>query len=205
MAALATAELSLDQRLVEIGLELLSSEGIEALTLRRLAREAGVSHGAPLRHFPSLAALRSEIAARGFTMLSQAVERESEALPPGSGALARLRAAGHGYARLALARPSLFALMFRPDLLDRENPRFLQEATTAYGHLLRLVQAAQDTGWHPEHDTSVLASSVWSAIHGFASLWGQGSFQGPAASMDFEDALDTTLTLVLGHQPQGET
>ena len=52
-----------DERLVQVALALLADEGLEALTLRRIARRAGVSHGAPLRHFSSFSALRSEIAA----------------------------------------------------------------------------------------------------------------------------------------------
>ena len=95
--------------------------------------------------------------------------------------------------------------MFRPDLLDPSHESFQREATSAYGHLLRLVRALQDTGWHAHRETRVLASSIWASLHGFASLWGQGAFQGPAPSMDFEDALETTLTLVLGDQPGGDT
>jgi AcrR family transcriptional regulator len=87
----------LDERLVAVAIELLAVEGVESLTLRRIARGAGVSHGAPLRHFAGLADLHAEVAARGFRSLREAVERSAEGLPAGSGPLARLSAAGRAY------------------------------------------------------------------------------------------------------------
>jgi AcrR family transcriptional regulator len=198
MTAPVLQELPLDQRLVEIALDLLAAEGASALTLRRLAREAGVSHGAPLRHFPSLSALRAEVAARGFALLAAAVDEASTALPPGAGALSRLAAAGRAYVETAVGNPSLFALMFRPEELAIGNPAFVRESTTAFDHLLRHVRAAQDTGWHPDRDTRALAGSVWAGVHGFASLWAQGAFLGPVPNASFEDALVTTLEVLLG-------
>ena len=57
----------LRDRLVRTTLDLLSEQGLEGLSLRSIARRAGVSHGAPLRHFASLADLLSEVAAHGFS------------------------------------------------------------------------------------------------------------------------------------------
>src|SRR5690606_39917048 len=83
----------LADRLVEVAEEILAEDGIEALTLRAIARRAGVTHGAPLRHYPSFAALLSEVAARRFRGLFAAIEEAEDALPPGAGARARLAAA----------------------------------------------------------------------------------------------------------------
>ena len=67
----------LDERLVEVALELIDREGLEKVTLRRIARRAAVSHSAPLRHFASLADLLAVVAARGFAQLSEAIEKSS--------------------------------------------------------------------------------------------------------------------------------
>jgi AcrR family transcriptional regulator len=198
MAAAAHQAPPRDQRLLEIALRLLATEGLEGLTLRRLAREAGVSHGAPLRHFESVAALRAEVAARGFALLGAATETASAALPPGAGALPRLAAAGEAYTRTAVANPSLFTLMFRPEDLDVTNAAYIRESAAAFEHLLRHVRAAQDSGWHAHRDTRMLAGSVWSTVHGLASLWAQGALLGPVPNASLEDALQTTLELVLG-------
>ena len=193
----------LGQRLVQVALDLLADEGIEALTLRRIARRAGVSHGAPLRHYRSLADLLSEVAARGFQQLSEALEKSAAQLPPGAGPMARLEAAARAYVETAVANPGLFALMFRPVDLDVANPRFVGEAAGAFEQLVRLVRAAQDAGWQPGRDTRLLAGCVWAAVHGLATLWAQGAFAGPVGGASLDDALEITLELV-GDQ-RGET
>ena len=187
----------LDQRLVQVALDLLADEGLESLTLRRIARRAGVSHGAPLRHYRSLADLLSEVAARGFQQLSEALEKSAAQLPPGVGPMARLEAAARAYVETAVANPGLFALMFRPEDLDVANPRFMREGSGAFEQLVRLVRATQDAGWHSGRDTRLLAGCVWAAVHGLATLWAQGAFAGPVAGASLEDALEITLELVL--------
>lgn len=195
----------LRDRLIEAALRLLAEEGIERLSLRRLARRAGVSHGAPLRHFRSLDDLRSEVAARGFRLLSEAIEKSSAQLPAGAGGRARLAAAGRAYVETAVASPGLFALMFRPDQLDPGNPDFQAAAREAFGKLLTLVRNAQDAGFQAARDTNALAGAVWAAVHGLATLWSQGAIsaapRGPAPSL--EDVLRITLELLLG--APGET
>jgi AcrR family transcriptional regulator len=182
----------LDERLVDIAEELLDRDGLEALSLRRIARRAGVSHGAPLRHYPSLAALLSEVAARGFRLLSETIDKAAAQLPSGAGPWARLAAAGRGYVELAVSRPGLFALMFRPDA------ELARASAEAFEQLVRLVRAAQDAGWRAEHDTRLLSGCVWAAVHGLASLWAQGAFSVAAAASGatLDDALRTIMQLV---------
>src|SRR5262245_19918622 len=98
------------QRLIQTALELLVEQGLAAMTLRNIARAAGVSHGAPLRHFTSLADLLAEVAAHGFRTLSESIEKSAAQLAPGVGPLARLRAGSRAYVECAVANPSLFAL-----------------------------------------------------------------------------------------------
>jgi AcrR family transcriptional regulator len=194
----APAPRPLDERLVHVALDLAAREGVEALTLRRIARRAGVSHGAPLRHFASLADLLAEVAARGFRLLAEAVERSAEGLPGGAGPLARLAAAGRAYVDCAVANPGLFALMFRPEAIDAANPRYRRDSEAAFAQLLRHVRAAQDAGWHAQRDPRLLAGAVWSAVHGLATLWAQGALAHPLAGASLDDALAATLDLALG-------
>jgi AcrR family transcriptional regulator len=195
----------LDERLVDVAEELLDRDGLEALSLRRIARRAGVSHGAPLRHYPSLAALLSEVAARGFRLLSETIDKSAAQLPSGAGPWARLAAAGRGYVELAVARPGLFALMFRPEALDEQHSELLRASAEAFEQLVRLVRAAQDAGWRAEHDTRLLSGCVWAAMHGLALLWAQGAFNVAAAASGatLDDALRTTMQLVHG-DPRGD-
>jgi AcrR family transcriptional regulator len=194
----------LDERLVEVALKLLESEDVESLTLRRVAREAGVSHGAPLRHFSGLADLRAEVAARGFRILSDAIDQASRSLPAGTGATTRLRAAGVAYVEAAIARPALFALMFRPDLLDDANPRLRIESAEAFERLVRLVETVQDAGFEPDSDPRTVAAAIWASVHGLASLWSQGVLSRVVPSGRLEDALDISLRLLVDSPNPGE-
>jgi len=194
---------TLDERLVEVALKLLESEGIESLTLRRVAREAGVSHGAPLRHFASLSDLRAEVASRGFRLLANVVDEASRGLPAGAGARARMHAAGRAYVEAAVEHAGLFTLMFRADALDASNEHFGQESQRAFAQLVRLVQSAQDDGFEPETEPLVLAGAVWASVHGLASLWSQGAFTGAVPGARLEDALTVSLRLLIGSE-QGD-
>jgi AcrR family transcriptional regulator len=190
-------------RLIQTALDLLSREGLEGLSLRNIARRAGLSHSAPLRHFESLADLLSEVAAHGFRLLSEAVEKSAAQLAPGIGPLARLRAGSRAYVECAVANPSLFALMFRPELLDADNPSYRRDGGGAFERVVDRVRAAQDTGWHPQRDTRVLAGAVWASLHGLATLWAQGALRGPVPHASLEDALNTALELLIDGAPGG--
>src|SRR3954463_12519300 len=96
------------ERLVASARAMLDGQGLEGLTLRAIARRAGVSHGAPLRHFPTLAALLAAVAADGFRELITAVDEQTSSLGPDAGALDRLAASGRGYVKFAIASPGVF-------------------------------------------------------------------------------------------------
>jgi len=187
----------LAERLVTASEAILAEQGLEGLTLRRVAARAGVTHGAPLRHYRSFAALRSEVAARGFRHLIEAVEAEAGAVPPGAGPRARLAACARAYLDAAVSSPALFALMFRPELLDFEHVGLARAATDSFDQLVRFVRAAQDAGWHAGRPTRRLSGALWSAIHGLALLWAQGAYPAVVPDTSLEEALATTIDLVL--------
>ena len=187
-------------RLVSVAREILAREGIEGLSLRHVAREAGVSHGAPLRHFPSFAALRAEVAGRGFQLLEEAIEKAAAQLPAGSHPIDRLQAAGRAYVAAAVENPGLFALMFRPELLDATQPTYAAHAPAAFAQLVNAVRAAQDAGFRPEADTVTLAGVVWSLVHGVATLWSGGAL-GHITEASLDSILDASFGSLLNPDP----
>ena len=203
MAAATAIPLPPRERLVQTALELLAEEGLEGLGLRSVARRAGLSHGAPLRHFGSFSELLSEVAAHGFGLLSEALEGSAAGLRPGSGPLARLRAGARAYVECAVANPALFALMFRPELLDATNESYRSRGLAAFERVVVQVRAAQDAGWRTERDTRVLAGAIWASLHGLAALWAQGALAGPVPRASLDDALTTALDLLIGDAPGG--
>jgi AcrR family transcriptional regulator len=184
-------------RLVATARRLLDAEGLEPLTLREIARRGGLSHGAPLRHFPSLATLLSAVAAQGFRELMESVDTAVGEASPGASPVERLAAAGRGYVRFALGSPGLFALMFRPERLDPSDASYREAGTAAFDQLRQLVSAAQASGFHPDVSTMNLAAVAWASVHGLAQLWLQGALQG-AGDHELDPTLDVMHRLMLG-------
>jgi AcrR family transcriptional regulator len=151
---------SLAERLVEVGVELLEQEGLGNLTLRAIARRAGVSHGAPRRYFATHNALLAAIAKTGLTDLNtrlkpQRGRRTAEEL---------LVEAADNYLEFAAERPEMFSLLFRHDLLAGAGGNLRQTS-------LPLFQTFVDTiaELHPA-DAQLRATALWSNVHGLATL-----------------------------------
>ena len=194
-SAFESPEPPLGDRLVQVALDLLAEQGIEALTLRTLARRAGVSHAAPARHFRNLSDLRAEVAASGFRLLSEAIEKSDAAILPDAGPMPRLAAAGRAYVECALANPGLFALMFRKGDLDPDNESLMRDSSAAFERLLDVVGQAQAEGWQAGRDSRLLAGALWASVHGLATLWAGGAYQGAIPHASLNDALKITLEL----------
>ena len=137
--------------------KILEKEGIEALTLRTLARRTGVSHAAPYRHFAQREALLAALAAEGFAMLGRA-QREAAA--------GGLRAMGETYVRFALAHPQRFRLMFGGQLKIARHPALRDVALKTFEGLSGALAAR--VGDAPgARDASIAA---WALVHGLAQL-----------------------------------
>jgi AcrR family transcriptional regulator len=193
---MTTVSTPLRDRLLQVTTELLAEQGVAAVSLREIARRAGVSHGAPLRHFPSLANLLATVSAEGFRQLRQA----TAAGAAGAGPSARDRLAGglRAYCRFGLEHPGLLTLMFRWDLVDLDEPQLAVDSHAAYDDLLELVVAAQDQGWHPDLEPNRLAGALWSAGHGLTHLWVGGALQRPTGATDLREIVDPLLTILIG-------
>ncbi|HLH82658.1 MAG TPA: TetR/AcrR family transcriptional regulator [Trebonia sp.] len=190
---------SLRDRLLTVAGDLLDAEGVGAVTLREIARRAGVSHGAPLRHFPSLANLLAHVSAGGFRRLSDAMV--AGAAGHGLSARDRLAGAARAYCRFGLDRPGLLTLMFRWDLVDLSEPELAAASHETFGRLTEMVAAAQAEGWQPGSDPKRLAGAVWSAVHGLVSLWVPGALQRPTGATELDEILGPLLAIVI--YPEG--
>jgi AcrR family transcriptional regulator len=202
----ATAPAPTRARLVATARRLLDAEGLEGVGLREIARRGGLSHGAPLRHFPSLPALLAAVAADGFRELVQAIDAAVAGAGPAADARARLAAAGRSYVRFALANPGVFALMFRPERLDPTDAALAAAGAASYGQLRALCAAAQRDGLHADVPLDHLAAVTWSTVHGLATLRLHGALGGALGSGDADAAVeaihDTIDAMLLGVPPR---
>ncbi|WP_449485618.1 TetR/AcrR family transcriptional regulator [Streptomyces avidinii] len=196
----------LRERLIDVGVRLVTAEGTAALGLREIARRAGVSHGAPRRYFPTHHALLSAIARRGFedlgsrfpaAMAAGAEGGTGEGAAGGTGGATgagagaddpreQLRALGRAYVGYALENRGMFELMFRHDLLDGTGQggppgaRLRDSTLPLFALLVSLVDRCGAAG-----DPRITAAALWANLHGVAQLWAWGS-----------------LPLVLGEDPE---
>ncbi|MFI8287782.1 TetR/AcrR family transcriptional regulator [Streptomyces sp. NPDC085614] len=198
------ADPGLRGRLVAAGVELVHAEGAQALTLREIARRAGVSHGAPRRYFPTHLDLLSAIAREGFTELAARVaattagddapDAPASDQPP---ARARLDALARVYLDFALTRRGMYELMFRHDLLESGRLGLRETSLPLFALLTELVDRVRAGSGTPSGpDSAVVAGALWANLHGIAQLWSWGSLALAARTENPED-LDTLLRAAL--------
>ena len=142
--------------LLESARAILEEESLAALTLRAVARKAGVSHAAPYRHFPNHEALLVELSIEGFEELRESLVEAAKAHGNESDKIANIGAA---YMRFVAQRPALARLMFGGQLPNRDQ--FPQLGIKADSIGQQIGEALHD---------SALGLAVWAAVHGLAML-----------------------------------
>lgn len=142
--------------LLEAARKILEEDSLAQLSLRAVARHAGVSHAAPYRHFPNHESLLVELATEGFVELKNDLQA---AISAGGAEADRIACIGAAYMRFFARRPELASLMFGPQLPNRDAYPKLAEAADAIG--TEIGSALHD---------SALGLAVWAAVHGLAML-----------------------------------
>lgn len=170
--------------LLQAAERVLKRDGVEHLTLRAVAREAGVSHTAPQHHFGDLTGLLSELAATGFIRFRETMLEEAS---KAKDALSRGIALGRGYLRFARENPDMFLLMFRGARLDMTRPALAKAGDEAFA----VLAAARGVATPGQGMTLAQAANVtgsWAFVHGLAML-----------------AIDKRLSFLVDALPPGTT
>lgn len=185
---------NLRRALLDEALKAIRDEGVDAITLREVARRVGVTHAAPYHHFPDKASLIAALGQEGLAMLDDAMDLAEQ--QAGADPAARLEAIGEAYVLFAASHPDYFAVMFRPEpcLTDGEPPRGPAEGG-AWRHLVDAIVACQQAGLAPAGDPLPLAINAWSLVHGLASLWVFGTLNYAPPEMG---GIEGLATMVVG-------
>jgi AcrR family transcriptional regulator len=138
---------------------LVAERGPDRVSLRELAREAGVSHAAPAHHFTDRRGLFTALAAQGFERLAAGL---AEARP-------RFLDAALAYVRFALQHPGHYRVMFDKSLVDPSNRELAAAQMAAGTELSRGVASLPDE--HAKADPAGAELAAWSLVHGFSMLW----------------------------------
>lgn len=172
MAARSYHHGDLRRAVLDAALDVIAADGPSAISMRDLARRAGVSHAAPAHHFGDKRGLLTAIAVEGFETLA-------EYLSAAVGGPAELRELGVAYVRFAIENPAHFEVMFRRDFCHDDDPGLV----AARGRTAALLNGGVDTVVSDDARSAGLAA--WSLAHGFATLWRGGSIADGSATETF--------------------
>ncbi|MET9127338.1 TetR/AcrR family transcriptional regulator [Streptomyces sp. NPDC004528] len=177
----------LRRAILSAALDVIATAGPSALSLRDLARRAGVSHAAPAHHFKDRTGLLTAIAAEGHGLLAASLTEAAD-----------LREAGVRYVRFAREHPAHFQVMFAPELLRADDVE-LTTARALTADSLRRAVAARRPG--PDADPGLAGVAAWSLAHGFATLLLGHNLDGPLGGQDPEDAFHTLTGMLFAPPP----
>ena len=179
---------ALRDALLQAAERVLERDGLAGLTLRAVAREAGVSHAAPTHHFGDLTGLVSELAAIGFRQFNEAMIAAGAS---GATLMEKGLARARAYVAYAQAHPGMYGLMFRTERLDMSRPSLHEAASASFAGLAGSIGAIRHEHIEEEAlslDQAAAIVRAWSLVHGFTML-----------------LLDDRLSDILRRSPKGTT
>jgi AcrR family transcriptional regulator len=185
---------NLRKALLDAALAAIREEGITALSLRDVARRAGVSHAAPAHHFKDKAGLLTALATEGFQRFAQAQRDARER--GGADPVARFSWTGWAYVMFADQNREYFEIMFRPELLNGEDPLYREAANAAHQVLLETMRPA--LSGLSEEQLLTQSTSAWALAHGLSRLWLDGNLSAFAGLTD----IDSAARVIFGLPPK---
>ncbi len=175
---------------------LLAKNNSGGLSLREVAKVAGVSHTAPYRHFKDKAELLAAIAETGFHQLRADAERVAHTYRETP--LQQYTHCAARYVRFAVENPETAHLMFGGGIDMRTAPPSLKQASWAtFELLIEIIENGKQAGLYKAVDTMDLAVATWSGIHGLSLLIANGYLTQLAASDSQIDGLAQRVARLL--------
>jgi AcrR family transcriptional regulator len=159
----------LKNALIKAGADILSKEGVSALSLRKVAQQAGVSHAAPYAHFADKQALIAAISTEGYQKLYAQIAQVADQYR--SDPLRRLVESSWAYVQFALNEPDHFKVTLS-GMIDKEQeyPAFVEAAQQTFNLVVDIVAQGQQAGLLRQGAPDLTAVSVWALIHGLVTL-----------------------------------
>ena len=163
----------LKNALIQAGVEILAREGVSGLSLRKVARQAGVSHAAPYSHFADKQALIAAISTEGFKQLFTQIKAVFIDYKDDPENL--LIETAWAYLQFALNEPDRFKLMFSSVLeKEKDYPDFVEISQNNFRQLVEIVEICQKANALKAGEPNLIAVSLWGTVYGFISLLLEG-------------------------------
>jgi AcrR family transcriptional regulator len=163
----------LKNALIEAGIKILSKEGVGGLSLRKVAKQAGVSHSAPYAHFTDKQSLIAAISTEGFKQLY--AELDAAILSHASDPKEQLMEGAWAYVQFAMNNTDTFKIMFSGVLeKEKDYPAFVEISHKTFDRVADIVRACQAVSILRPVPTEILAIAVWGQLHGIISLIMEG-------------------------------
>ncbi|MGY2093350.1 TetR/AcrR family transcriptional regulator [Nocardia gipuzkoensis] len=178
-------------------IKLIEEEGIGTVSLRQVARAAGVTASAPYHHFSDRADLLAALSTQGFEILGANLATARASVPAGSPVRA-LTVMAEAYLTFAREYPSHFRLMFRPELSQPDrHPDLRAAGDAAFDVLAEATADCVRSGILTEVDANTLAVGWWSLCHGLASISLEGMLDKKVANFQRNGRATTVQTLTI--------
>ena len=159
----------LRQALIDAALELVVEKDVSSVSLREVARKAGVSHAAPYRHFEDKEALLAAVAQEGLEMFNYSLQEANQHI---TNPLEKLEVGCTAYVRYAIAHPSYYRIMFGAGgvNVEKKYPSLANSIQQSWMQFVNIIAQGQSLGLIRPGDPEQLAQGVWALTHGLAML-----------------------------------
>ncbi|WFL77726.1 TetR/AcrR family transcriptional regulator [Altererythrobacter arenosus] len=183
---------NLKSALLDAALSILDASGPDAITIREVARRAGVSHAAPANHFADRRALLTEVSLLLFGQLASDIENKIEA--ERQSGMARIRSFADCLIEYGLEHPERYRMLWRRDLVSNEDQRLIRAMDGIYD---RLIAEISSIGQPDNSDPHTLAIALWSLAHGYVSMRLDGNFDPATDDVTGEPRANAILDIFL--------
>jgi len=183
-------------RLLRVAREIVEKDGLAAVTLRAVGAAAGVSRGAPYRHFTDKSDLLAAVAAQALQTLAATVDGAArDTTDP----VTRIDQALRAYVEMALRSPELYSFTFSTDLRVAQSVELHEAGLGAYGALHRLVIGANRSNLPAD----LVTSALWATMHGSVMLVLAGHTEPDQHLDDPLTVIKLAASALLGIDPSG--
>jgi AcrR family transcriptional regulator len=162
---------NLREELLKAAMEILDESGIEAVTIRQVARKVGVGHSAPANHFADKRALLTQLAIDIFVSLGQLIKRDLQLAPQGLGE--KVRVFTDTLIEFGLSQPNRFRLLWRRDYLENDSKELNGAMDVIYEALLATLATDKESNVSVESK----AIALWSMLQGYVTMRIDGNLE----------------------------